>query len=92
VAVVGGDEGHIQRPGQLDQPGQRLFFLRQAVVLQLDEEVALAKDGAVFFRHGPGFGLAPLQQQLRDVAGKAGGEGNQPAGILFQQRIVHPGL
>ena len=89
VAVVGNDQGDVHLPRQFDQARQHLLFLGDAVILQFHEEIAPAEDVQIFLRHLPGFVVAPVEQKFGQVAGKAGGEGDEAAGVLFQQFVVH---
>ena len=67
-------------------------LLVNAVILQLKEEVSLAKN----FRQFQGIVFGPfivlLQKALGDCAAKAGGQGNQPLVMLLQKGQIHPGL
>ena len=89
VAVVGDDEGDVHLPRQFDQARQHLLFLGDAVILQFDEEIAASEDVQILLRHLPGFVVAPVEQKFRQVARKAGGEGDEAAGVFFQQFVVH---
>ena len=91
VAVVGHHQRNVHLPGQAHQPGVHRPLVRQAVVLQLDEEVVLPEDVDIAPGHLPGFVLPAVQQQLGQVAGQAGRQRDQALAVLLQQRIVHPG-
>ena len=82
VAVVGDHQGDVQPPGQPHQAGGRLLFLGDAVVLQLDEEIALAVDVLIGQGHLFRLFLLPRQHQLGQVPGQAGRQGDEPPGVL----------
>ena len=89
VAVVGDDEGDVHLPRQFDQARQHLLLLGDAVILQFDEEIAASEDVQILLRHLPGFVVAPVEQKFRQVAGEAGREGDEAAGVFFKQFVVH---
>ena len=90
VAVVGAHQRDVHLPRQLDEPGQHLLLLGDAVILQLDEEVAPSEDVQIALGHGARVVLPPVQQQLGQVARQAGAHGDQALVVLLQQGIVHP--
>ena len=90
VTVVGAHQRNVHLPGQLDQPRQHLLLLGNAVVLQLDEEVAPSKDVQIALGHGARVVFPSIQQQLGQIARQAGAHGDQALVVLLQQGIVHP--
>ena len=90
VAVVGAHQRDVHLPRQLDEPGQHLLLLGDAVILQLDEEVAPSEDVQIALGHGARVVLPPVQQQLGQIARQAGAHGDQALVVLLQQIIVHP--
>ncbi len=68
-----------------------LLFL-QAVLLEFEVEVLFAEEFLVLARQSPRFVLAALQEQRGNLAGEAGAESDQPAGVLGQQVAVDAGL
>ncbi len=92
VDVVGADHRQPEFLGQLEEPGDDLPLLGQAVVLHFDEVVLAAED-----LHEPGAGLsrvleALVQKVLRHQRGEAAGEADQPGGVLGQRLEIGPGL
>ena len=91
-AQIVGVVGHYQRQSQL--PGKALDalihrpLLRNAVILQFQEEVPFPENAAhllcVFFRGIVIF----FHQILWDCTGKARGQGNQPLVVLPEQRKI----
>ena len=71
VAVVGGEQRGADAVGDLDQGGVGLVLLGQAVVLDLDEEVALAEDVLEAAGQHLGLDLVVGQQRLEDDAAEA---------------------
>ena len=92
VAVVGRHQRHLVAPGDLAQGVVGLGLLRDAVVLDLQEEVARAEDVEVV----PDLlvrVLDPvLDDPLVDLPLEAGGEADQALGVLGQEVVVDPGL
>ncbi len=104
VAVVGGEEGRADVRGNRDEVAHDLGLGGDAVVLQLDEEVAAAEDVLI---HGGGvasgrvvpdlaqvafLGGGVWGEQLGDVAAEASGGGDDPGGMRREQLDVHPRL
>ena len=78
--------------GQLDELRVRLPLRRQAVVLQLDEQVVAAEDvlqpaGLLHRRL-----LVALQQRLQDVPAEAAGRGDEAVAVLGEQLPVEARL
>ena len=92
VAVVGGEQRSADGVGDLDQLRVGLDLLRQAVILQLDEEVALAEDLLEPRRPSEGLLLVAGEQRLEHDATEAPGRRDQALGVLGQQLPVHAGL
>ena len=92
VAVVGGDQRDAGLLGHLDQVAVDLLLLLQPVRLDLEEEVPLAED--VLELAGGDLGrLRPAaHHRLRDLAAEAGGQTDQPLGVLAQELLVDPGV
>jgi hypothetical protein len=90
VYIVGGYEGDIQLPSEVDELRVYLLQLRQGVALQF--EVVIAEDLLVPNCGTAGFLEAPVQQQSRDLALEAPGEGHQSLMVLGQKLPIHPGL
>ena len=54
VEIVGGHQGQVQVLGDAEQVASHLVFDRQAVIHQLDVEIALPEDVTELRRRGPG--------------------------------------
>ncbi len=92
VGVVGGQQRRPQRGGQLDQLRVGLALGRQAVVLQLDEEVVAPEDllqPAGLLQRAL---LVALQQRLQDMTAEAAGGGDQALAVLGEQLPVEARL
>ena len=91
MAVVGGHQGDIQPLAHIDDAGDDALFVLQAVVLDLQEEIALAEHffhlPGVFFRLGD----APVQQQFVEVAAQAGRHADKALVVLLEQFIIDAG-
>ncbi len=85
VRVVGGEQRRTDAMGDLDQLRVGLALCRQAMVLQLDEEVVLAED----LLQAPGLVectfLVAHQQRLQHMTAEASGGGDQPVVVLLEQ-------
>ena len=92
VAVVGGEQRRPDPAGDLDQGRVGLVLLGQAVILELDEEVALPED--VLEPGGQGLGLDAVvgQQRLEHDPSEAPGGGDESGGVLLEELPVEPGL
>ena len=92
VAVVGGEQGCADAVGDLDQRRVGLVLLGQAVVLDLDEQVALAEDVLESTGQHLGLDLVVGQQGLEHDAAEAAGGGDEALGVALEQLPVEPGL
>ena len=92
VGVIGADHGNSGLLMEAQQSPVHLRLLRDAVVLQLQIEFS----GAENVLHLQGVLLGVLKfavtQQLGDLAGQAGGQGDEAAAVLLQEREVDAGL
>ena len=73
VHVVGGHQGDVQLLGKLDQRIGHLSFALDAMVLNLQEIVALAHDALIASGHGLGLLQAAGKHQAGNISGEAGG-------------------
>ena len=92
VGVVGGHQGDARLLVEGDQALEDLLLLGDAMVLQFQIVAVRAKQ----VPHGQGVGLGPGvvpgQQQPGELAGQAGGQGDDPLVVPGEQLPVHPGL
>ena len=88
VAVVGRRHADAGFRGDPRQAGQNALFLLDAVILQLDKEVLTPKEITVIHRLFQRAVIVVLQQPLRYLTGKAGGQANQSLVILLKQSVV----
>jgi len=63
-------------------------ILIQSVILQLQEEILLAEEVAVFVRQTFGFVIAIGQQGFVDIAAKTGRERDQSFGMSRQEVFI----
>ena len=91
VGVIGGDQGQPRLPVQAQNACVDLLLGGDAVVLELQVEVALSEDLSQL--QGSLFGplVVVLQQPLGDLAGKAGRQSDQAGAVGAQQIHVHAG-
>ncbi len=92
VAVVGGQDGRPDAPGDLDQLGVGLVLGRQTVILQLDEEVVPPEDVLQAPGLGQRPGLVTPHERLEHVAPEAAGGGDEAVVVALQQLPVQAGL
>ena len=91
VGVVGRDDWEVEFPGEVDHRVVDGLVEFQPVVLNLQVEVGsedLLELGALRPRPVD----LPVHHQVGQWALGAGGQGDQPFAVLFQQLHVHPGL
>ena len=92
MGVVGGHQGDARLLVEGDQALEDLLLLGDAMVLQFQIVAVRAKQ----VPHGQGVGLGPGvvpgQQQPGELAGQAGGQGDDPLVVPGEQLPVHPGL
>ena len=88
VQVVRRDKPDIVLLGELDEAGVGLALLRQAVVLDLEEEVLAAEDLEVFAHERVGALHIVLQDGARNLAGDAGREADDALVVLAQEVLV----
>ena len=89
VAVVRRHQRHIHLAGKRNQARHDDFLLADAVIHDFNIEVLLAENILHFAHIRFRVVVAPLQQQLRQVAGQARGEANQPFAVLANQVVVN---
>ena len=92
VGVVGKGQGDTRLPVKADQALGGLLLLPQAVVLNLQIEVAGAEKLPQLQGLGPGLLVSVSDQQLGDGSCHAAGEADQPLAMLVQQGPVNAGL
>src|SRR5713226_5102453 len=92
MGVVGGHQGNAGLAGQAHHALIHLFLDLQALVLHLEEEVALAENIAQAIGRGARGFFPILQQAFGDFSTQTGGEGNQATGMLGEQVVVHARL
>ncbi len=87
VAAVGGDERDAARVGELGEHAVERAVLREAVVLELDEEVVAVE--VVQAPERLGAGLGPLHEHLlRHVPAEAGGERDDALAVRVEELEV----
>jgi len=91
VAVVRRDEGDAGPPGQCDERFVDRRLVGQAVVLELQVEIAVAEDLHVAAGGGFGSGLVAGHDARGDLPGQAGGQADQAAGVPAEQLEVDAG-
>ena len=91
VEVVRHDQRHARPRRDLSQPLSHRLLLRKPVVVQLEEEVALAKDRLVLAGSRDGALDVVLAKRDGDLALEASGETDQPRGVLPQEVFVDAG-
>ena len=88
VAIIGGDERDAGLPAEVDELPVDLLLLREAIGLQLEEEIAAAEDVVEFARYRlPGLG-APAHAGLRHLPTEASRQPDQSLAMLAQQLLV----
>ncbi len=92
VAVVGGQQGRAELPGDLDQLGVGVALGGQPVVLQLDEQAVAAEDVLQAARLLQRPGRIALDERLQHVATEAAGGGDEALVVALQQLPVQAGL
>ena len=92
VEVVGGHQGQVQVLGDAEQVASHLVLDRQAVVHQLDVEIALPEDVAELRRRGPGVVVLAEPEEGLDLTRGAARGGDQPLAIFVQKLPVGAGL
>ena len=91
MAVVGDHQGNVHFPGQAYQRWEHLFFIRQGMVLQFDEEVIPAEKVQIPLGGGAGVFFPAVQQRPGNFPGEAGGQGDEAPAVLLQKLQIHPG-
>jgi hypothetical protein len=85
VRVVGGQQGRTDAVGDLDELGVGVALRRQAMVLDLDEQMVLAED----LLQAAGFVectfLVAVQQRLQHVSAQAASGGDETVVVLLEQ-------
>ena len=93
VAVVGGEQRRVDRPGDLDERRVGPALVGDPVVLELDEEVvcdpkiSCSRPGEL-----AGLGGVAGEQRLGDDAAEAAGRRDQALVVAFEQLPVDPRL
>ena len=88
MQVVGGHERQIHLRREAQQLLVQAALLGQAVVLELEEEVALAQDVAVRAGNAPGLVHVAGFERARDLATQARRQPDQPLRVLGQEITV----
>ncbi len=88
VQVVGGDDRKLEIAGQAQQVIADAGLDAQAVVHQLEEEIAGPEDVSEFSSTRPGSLVIADAQPGLDLAGRAARRGDEPACVLRQQLAV----
>ena len=89
MRVVRAHERDTGLAGQADELGADLRLLGQAVVLDLQEEVPLAEDVAVFEGAGLRLFIVAVHERGRDVTGETAGQSDEPARVFPEDLPVH---
>ena len=92
VAVVRGEQRHVDGAGDLHQLRVRPVLIGDAVVLELDEEVVATEDVLEPPRDGARAGLVVLEQRLEHLAAEAARGRDDPFVVVLEQLPVHLGL
>ncbi len=92
VAVVGGDDGDIEFALHLEDGFADGLIGLEAVVLDLEEEVALAEHLLELASGALGFVVLPCHQVLVDLACQAAGEANETFGVAGEEFFRDPGF
>ena len=92
MGIVGSHQPQIVFFCQRDDARHGLLLLRQAVILNLDEIIFLAKDIQIFLQ-----GLfcpehIPPDNPGRHLSGNTGTKADEPLAVFPQQLLVHSGL
>ena len=91
VAVVGGHQGDARALAHVDDAGDDALFIGNAVILDFQEEIALAEEGFHFAGVLLRLGDAAVQQKLVEIARKAGRQADQALVVLGEQLIIDAG-
>jgi hypothetical protein len=92
VAVVRGEERGVDRPGDLHELRVGAVLVRDAVVLELDEEAVAPEDVLEPARDRERTRLVVLEQGLEHLATEAPGRRDDPLVVVLEQLPVHLGL
>ena len=92
VGVVGGEQGGVQLTGDVEQLWVGVALGRQAVVLQLDEEVVAPEDVLQPRRLLECARAVTAEQRLENVAAEAPGGRDEPVVVLGEELPIQPGL
>ena len=92
VAVIRGDQRDPRRAADAQESGIDGLLVGVAVILQFEEEIALAEDIEVAQGRLAGALRIPADDLTRDLAGQAGGAGDNAFVKLPEQVQVHTGL
>ena len=88
VAVVRGQQGCSDAPGDVDQLGIGLALLRQALVLQLDEQVVASEDVLEACRLLERTLIVAVEERLQHMTAEASRGGDDARGIPLEQLPV----
>ena len=92
VDVIRADDLQLEFLRELEEAGDDLALLGNAVVLDFDEIVLAAEDVDEAGERLPCLRVAVVQEVLRHERGQAAGEADQPLGVLRQGGEIRAGL
>ena len=92
VGVAGGHHRQSQPIRHVQLALHALALNLQAVVLDLDEKIALPERLVVPHGQVLGLGLAVIQEQLRELGANAARQADEAVAVLGQNLLVDPGL
>ena len=90
--VIGRGQRHIQVAGNRQQPFVHHELILDALILHLEEHIAVAENVAELRRRFERLPLAPQANFRRDFAFEAAAEADQSPGVLRQQLLINTRL
>ena len=92
MGVIGSHQPQLILFRQLQKPCHGLFFLRHAMILQLDKKILPAKNLQIFLQHLFRPEHIPPDNPCRHLPGNAGTEADKPLAVFSQQLLIHSWL